>query len=83
MLLWVFALVGLLGILIGFSILGEAKLVFHEIEGAIFAGFGLVAATVATTGIVLRSELRSLRQRIIIADGRRASADEQNTTANR
>lgn len=81
--LYVFTLTGLLGMFIGFTMLSEAKLLPHEIEAAIFAGFGLVAATVATTGLVLRSELRSLRERIISAAVGVAEASNQNTQANR
>jgi len=53
--------------------LADAKSVFQETAGVISAGSGLITAAVATTGLVLRSELRSLRELII----------ERNTQANR
>ena len=73
MLLRLFALAGLLVILLGFIMLADAKSVFQETAGVISAGSGLITAAVATTGLVLRSELRSLRELII----------ERNTQANR
>jgi hypothetical protein len=60
-----FVIVGLFGVLAGAmaSAAPDASSTL-EIKAAVLFGFGLVTAAVATTGLVLRKELRSLRKRM-------------------